>query len=59
LGGTALDPNKPSPEELKDLLLKCFISSDRYAEDAFTLLLSNLDTDQAANKKVRASECGS
>jgi DNA repair/transcription protein MET18/MMS19 len=55
LGGTALDPNKPSPEELKDLLLKCFISSDRYAEDAFTLLLSNLDTDQAANKKV--SDC--
>jgi len=55
LGGTALDPNKPSPEELKDLLLKCFISSDRYAEDAFNLLLSNLDTDQAANKKVSDS----
>lgn len=53
LGGTASDPNKPSPEELKELLLKCFTSSDKYAQDAFTLLLSSLDTDQAANKKVK------
>lgn len=53
LGGTATDPNKPSPEELKSLLLECFTSSDKYADDAFTLLLSNIDTDQAANKKVR------
>jgi DNA repair/transcription protein MET18/MMS19 len=54
LGGTATDPNKPSPEELRDLLLKCFTSSDRYSDGAFTLLLSNLDTDQAANKKVES-----
>lgn len=52
LGGASRDPNTPAPEELKELLLACFTSSDMYAEETFSILITGLDADQAANKRV-------
>jgi DNA repair/transcription protein MET18/MMS19 len=52
LGGRAT--SVPTPDELKQLLLNCFISNDRYAGHAFPRLIDLLDTNQdlSANVKV-------
>lgn len=44
----------PSPDDLKHLLLDCFISNDKYAKHAFPRLMELLDTNQdlSANVKV-------
>jgi hypothetical protein len=48
------DPFVPTPAELKNSLLHCFISNDVYAKEAFPQLIGRLDTDQdiSANTKV-------
>jgi DNA repair/transcription protein MET18/MMS19 len=53
IGGRAT--SVPSPDELKQLLLDCFISNDSYARVAFPRLMDLLDTNQdiSANVKVR------
>lgn len=52
LGGRAA--SVPTPDELKQLLLNCFISNSRYAGHAFPRLIDLLDTNQdlSANVKV-------
>jgi DNA repair/transcription protein MET18/MMS19 len=44
----------PTPDELRQLLLNCFISNDSYAKYAFPRLIELLDTNQdlSANVKV-------
>jgi DNA repair/transcription protein MET18/MMS19 len=53
IGGRAT--SVPSPDELKQLLLDCFISNDSYARVALPKLMDLLDTNQdiSANVKVR------
>lgn len=54
LGGADRNRGFPTPDELRSLLLNCFISSDAYADKAFPRLLDMLDTNQdlSANVKV-------
>lgn len=52
LGAQARNSDLPQPEELRKLLLKCIISNDAYAKEAFPSFLRDLDTDQAATKKA-------
>ena len=53
IGGRAA-ASVPTPDQLKQLLLDCFISNDCYAKFAFPRLMELLDTDQdlSANVKV-------
>jgi DNA repair/transcription protein MET18/MMS19 len=54
LARRAVDPSVPTPDELRALLLKCFVSNDFYATVAFPRLIDMLDTNQdlSANVKV-------
>jgi len=49
------DPTVPSSEELRRLLLQCFLSNDVYAREGFATLIAKLDVsaDLSANVKVR------
>lgn len=53
MGGNARDESKPSIEQLKGLLLRCFVSSDLYAEWAFPRLIEQLDVDQDLTANVK------
>ncbi|RFU34361.1 hypothetical protein B7463_g1958, partial [Scytalidium lignicola] len=53
MGGTARDESKPSIEQLKLLLLQCFVSSDLYAEWTFPRLIEQLDVDQDLTANVK------
>lgn len=55
IGNPTKDPTVPSQEKLRELLLECITSNDKYATMAFTRLIDNLDTesDLSANTKVR------
>lgn len=48
------DPKIPSTTELRDLLLKCFVSNDGYSKPTFAAMIERLDVD-SANTKVRLS----
>lgn len=54
LAKTATDPSIPKPDELRALLVSCFVSNDIYAPEAFPRLIDMLDTNQdlSANTKV-------
>lgn len=45
----------PSPDQLKQLLLDCFISNDVYAKFAFPRLVELLDTEQDLSANVKVS----
>jgi len=55
LAKAATDPTVPKPDELRALLVSCFISNDIYAPEAFPRLIDMLDTNQdlSANTKVQ------
>lgn len=48
------DLSIPTPAELKQSLLNCFVAHDNYAKEAFPQLMTRLDVDQdiSANTKV-------
>ena len=58
LAKAATDPTVPKPDELRALLVSCFISNDIYAAEAIPRLIDMLDTNQdlSANTKVRAAK---
>ena len=47
--------NVPTTEELRALLLQCFVANDGYADATFEAMKDRLDVD-SANTKVRTSE---
>jgi len=55
LSRVSADPNVPTPDELKALLVRCLVSHDVYATEVFPRLIEMLDTnsDLSANVKVR------
>jgi len=48
---TSKDPKVPTTAELRDLLLKCFVASDGFAQPTFSAMIDRLDVD-SANTKV-------
>ena len=49
------DPSIPSSAELRELLLRCFVSSDGYSTLTFEAMMERLDVD-SANTKVWLSQ---
>jgi DNA repair/transcription protein MET18/MMS19 len=51
IGGRAA--SVPTPDELKQLLVDCFVSNDSYAKHAFPRLMELLDTNQDLSADVK------
>jgi DNA repair/transcription protein MET18/MMS19 len=52
-----MDPSIPTTEELRELLLRCFVSNDGYATMTFEAMVDRLDVD-SANTKVGSDSFG-
>ncbi|CAG8953775.1 hypothetical protein HYFRA_00006666 [Hymenoscyphus fraxineus] len=48
---TVTPNDQPTPDELRELLTRCFTANDFYAKEAFEKFLGELDIDQSANTK--------